>query len=240
MTYFDNKQKRLINSWHSLSIKSDDNYMAFIAEWIAINAICYNLYYEEAVMERASIDRSKSKLKKIQSKLIESSNLPATEAHLENKEEKWNIDIHFPDRLFLSISKKYTEDRIFEIFVDNYKEWYTEEEQNNTNLFLDLQKSLTKNIKFGERHFVINMARIKDYSGDLNIEELSKKRIIILCERNSLISIKDILYQIRCNIFHGEKTPGDINDDRIVKCALPMLRYLVNKLIYDHKIRDWH
>jgi hypothetical protein len=41
MEYFDDKQKKLINSWHTLAVKSEDAYMAFMAEWIAFNAICY-------------------------------------------------------------------------------------------------------------------------------------------------------------------------------------------------------
>ena len=53
---------------------------------------------------------------------------------------------------------------------------------------------------------------------------------------NSLNIIKKVIYQIRCNIFHGEKVPGDINDDRIAVGALPMLKLLVEKLIEDYKI----
>jgi hypothetical protein len=41
MEYFDDKQKKLINSWHTLAVKSEDACMAFMAEWIAFNAICY-------------------------------------------------------------------------------------------------------------------------------------------------------------------------------------------------------
>ena len=239
MTYFDDKQKKLINSWHSLSEKSEDFYMAFMAEWIAFNAICYNLYYERAVMEKASIDRSKSKLSKIQDRLEQTANLSATEAKLESKNEKWNINIRFPDRLFLSISKKYTEDRIFEIFAEKYSDWYQSDAQNNHELFEEIKKSLTKKINSVDRHFVINMSRIKDYSSKIDIDELYKKRIILLCETNSLAKIKEVLYQIRCNIFHGEKTPGDINDDKIVKFSLPMLRYLVNKLMKDYEIKKF-
>jgi hypothetical protein len=61
------------------------------------------------------------------------------------------------------------------------------------------------------------MARMKDYSIKKDVKEMAKQRIIILSEKNHLAIIKDVLYQIRCNIFHGEKTPGDLNDDRIVK-----------------------
>lgn len=46
-----------------------------------------------------------------------------------------------------------------------------------------------------------------------------------------------MLYQIRCNIFHGEKTPGDFNDDRIVKNALPLLRHIVDYLLEKHEIK---
>lgn len=43
MNYFDDKQKWLINSWQNLSVSSKDYYTADIIEWIAFNAICYNL-----------------------------------------------------------------------------------------------------------------------------------------------------------------------------------------------------
>ena len=51
MSYFDEKQKKLIKSWHELSSVSDDFYMKFMSEWIAFNAICYNLYYKKATIE---------------------------------------------------------------------------------------------------------------------------------------------------------------------------------------------
>ena len=61
MIYFDEKQKKLINSWHNLSVQSEDPYVAFMAEWIAFNAICYHLYYDKAIIARANIDRDKSR-----------------------------------------------------------------------------------------------------------------------------------------------------------------------------------
>lgn len=36
-----------------------------------------------------------------------------------------------------------------------------------------------------------------------------------------------MLHQIRCNVFHGEKIPGELNDDRIVNAATPVLRELL-------------
>lgn len=229
MMYFDDKQIKLINSWHKLSIEAIDPYMAFMAEWISFNAICYNLYYENAIIERANIDRKKSKLLKIQERLIHPSpEIKIDNAKIEGTKDKWSLDILMPERLFISISTNYTEDIIFNEFVAKNHDWY---KQNASSLFADLKNSLHKE----DRYYVINMAKSKYYSGN-NITDLAKKNIIILCEENELKTIKNVLYQIRCNIFHGEKTPGDLNDDRIVKCALPVLRYLVQYLIEKHEI----
>jgi hypothetical protein len=70
-----------------------------------------------------------------------------------------------------------------------------------------------------------------------DIDKLASSNIIILCEQNDLKTIIKVLYQIRNNIFHGEKIPGEINDDRIVKSALPMLRFLICELIKINNIR---
>lgn len=236
MEYFDDKQRKLIKSWHNLSENSEDHYMAFISEWIAFNAICYNLYFEKSIMERANIDRKKSKLSQIEKKLGQSINMSAEEAVIESKNNSWNLDIHFPDRLFLSISKIFTEDRIYDLFAIEYSKWYSESISENETYFQDIKESLKKNDENIERYYVINMARFKDFSFSKDIDSQANSNIIKLCESNDLLTIKNVLYQIRCNIFHGEKIPGDINDDRIVKSALPMLRFLVNKLIENNKI----
>jgi hypothetical protein len=229
MAYFDSKQKKLINSWRELGEKSEDSYMAYIAEWIAFNAICYNLYYQRAVIERATIDRSKSKLDRINEILNQKSELIPENALISKSSKKVNIDLSLPERLFISIANNYTEDIIFNEFVKNHESWYNSFPSNS---FIDLQESLRKK----DRFFVINMAKELEYDSEGSIKEMADKNIIILCEKNNLKTIKNVLYQIRCNIFHGEKTPGDINDDRIVKHALPVLKYLVAYLIKDNEI----
>jgi hypothetical protein len=162
--------------------------------------------------------------------------MSAEEAVIESKNNSWNLDIHFPDRLFLSISKIFTEDRIYDLFAIEYSKWYSESISENETYFQDIKESLKKNDENIERYYVINMARFKDFSFSKDIDSQANSNIIKLCESNDLQTIKNVLYQIRCNIFHGEKIPGDINDDRIVKSALPMLRFLVNKLIENYKI----
>jgi hypothetical protein len=229
MIYFDDKQIKLINSWHNLAANSEEPYMAFMAEWIALNAICYNLYYEKAIIERANIDRGKSKLNKIQEKFNSSNELTVNEVKLVGTSDKWSVDIFFPERLFISISNNYTEDIIFNEFVKANHNWY---QDNPSDSFWGLKTSLTKR----DRNYVVNMAKIKYYDDSFSVNNLASKNIIILCEENNLKTIKNVLYQIRCNIFHGEKTPGDINDDTIVKCAIPLLRYIVEYLVEKHEI----
>lgn len=229
MTYFDDKQKKLINSWRNLSLESKDAYMAFMAEWIAFNAICYHLYFKKAIIERANIDRSKSKLNEIHELLNHRGEVVAENAKISVKSERWNIDLSLPDRLFISVSNNYTEDIIFNEFVKDNEKWYSDKPSNS---FEELKKSLSKD----NRHYVINMAKSNNYSENHDINEMANKNTIILCEKNNLRIIKNVLYQIRCNIFHGEKTPGDVNDDRIVKSALPVLKYIVDYLVEAHKI----
>jgi hypothetical protein len=45
-----------------------------------------------------------------------------------------------------------------------------------------------------------------------------------------LTQLKNVLYQVRCNVFHGEKVPGDVNDDRIVRAAYPVLLRIMQQL----------
>ena len=117
MIYFDDKQIKLITSWRNLAANTEEPYMSFMAEWIAFNAICYNLYYEKAIIERANIDRGKSKLNKIQEKFNSSKELTVNEVKLVGTSDKWSVDLFFPERLFISISNNYTEDIIFNEFV---------------------------------------------------------------------------------------------------------------------------
>ena len=72
-----------------------------------------------------------------------------------------------------------------------------------------------------------------------DINKLLNQKILVLCEDNNLDTIKNVLYQIRCNIFHGEKIPGDVNDDTIVKSANPVLKYILNYLINEQEIRNF-
>jgi len=232
MVYFDEKQKKIITSWYELSIKSNNAYIAFMAKWIAFNAICYNLYYENATIDRANIDRKKSKsgLSAIRQSINQTAEIEAENAKITVESEKWSVDLTFPQsRLFFSVSNNYSEDIIFSEFVKDYSEWYS---SNVSSHFIKLKESLKK----GCRYYVINMAKSQKYSDDFDVNQMAKSNIVKLCEDNNLKTVVEVLYQIRCNIFHGEKTPGDINDDRIVISAVPLLNYLVLYLLDKYDI----
>ena len=161
-----------------------------------------------------------------------------TDSEKWNLDLKWSKDLDSPPRLFISVSTNYTEDIIFNQFVEDFEEWYRENLDDSKQLFEDLKASLQKDYKRNSRHYVVNMAKSNDYRESNDVDGMDKKNIIVLCENNELKTIRKVLYQIRCNIFHGEKTPGNVNDDRIVKSALPLLSYIVEHFIDRHKINE--
>ena len=227
--YFDDKQKTLINAWISQATESSNEYLKFMSNWIALNAICYHLFFEQAVMDRAEIDRGKSKLPRIKESVKQNTEIQAQSTSITLKKERIEIDIKAPERLNFSIKEKYTEDLIYEQFVKSYS--------NKIIVGQEIFQSLKESLKKNDRFYVINMARIKAYNQFEDIDVQSKGNILVLCEKNDLKTIKNVLYQIRCNIFHGEKIPGDINDDRIVKSANPILDLITKYLVDEQGIK---
>jgi len=227
--YFDDKQKTLIDAWISQATESSNEYLKFMSNWIAFNAICYHLFFEQAVMDRAELDRGKSKLPRIKESVKLNTEIQAQSTSITLKKERIEIDIKAPERLNFSIKEKYTEDLIYEQFVNSYS--------NKIIVDQEIFQSLKESLKKDDRFYVINMARIKAYNQSEDIDVQSKRNILVLCEKNELKIIKNVLYQIRCNIFHGEKIPGDINDDRIVKSANPILDLITKYLVDEQGIK---
>lgn len=227
--YFDDKQKTLINAWISQAAETSNEYLKFMSNWIAFNAICYNLFFEQAVKDRVEINSKKSKLLRIKESFKQKAEIQAHGTSITLKKEKIEININEPERLNLSIKEKYTEDLIYVQFVKSYSDKIIVDDE----LFQSLKESLNKESRF----YVINMARIKAFNEVEDIDSQSKANILVLCETNNLKTIKNVLYQIRCNIFHGEKIPGDINDDRIVKSANPILNQITKYLIDEQGIK---
>src|SRR5690606_32998836 len=149
MAYFDEKQKNLIRSWHHRSLQTDDNYFAFMAEWIAFNAICYNLYNRRARKYRADIEKS-SRIEKSVQQSGEGSILEIKCGYLSMNSNKLRLDLRLPDKLILSIRRLFTEDNIFNEFVRSKK---SNDELFPEILFENMKKALHKK----DRYYVVNM-----------------------------------------------------------------------------------
>jgi len=106
--YFYDKQKALIKAWISQADNAPNEYLKFMSNWIAFNAICYNLFFEKAIMDRAELDRKKSKLPLIKETIYQSQQIQAESTSIELKKERIEINIKTPERLNLSIKEKYT------------------------------------------------------------------------------------------------------------------------------------
>ena len=97
--------------------------------------------------------------------------------------------------------------------------------------FASLIATLQDALKKPNGHYVLNLSK-KDSSDLASWDDKSiiAKSTNLLCSFHDikrLSLLKSVLYQVRCNIFHGEKVPGDLNDDRIVKAAVPVLQKLL-------------
>jgi len=220
--YFDDKQKRIISSWlaRSRSLTADP-YAAFMALWISFNAYCYALYAKKAQKRRADLRVDKGL------RLITSEPSRA-ECTISLESERFKIEIEQPGRISIMVSEKYTEDVVFSEFAKQFQQQYSEllKGQDFHASVETFQKSLYK--KDHDKYYVVNMARSNEYDPSGNYESMVAKNIIIPFEDiNDLKQLKNALYQVRCNVFHGEKVPGDINDDRIVKTAYPVLLSLM-------------
>ena len=98
--------------------------------------------------------------------------------------------------------------------------------------FLELVEGLRQALKKDDgNYYVIDMSKVGQYNREISYKELKNRNIIVPFEDTTkLKQLIDVLYQIRCNLFHGEKQPGVINDDRIVSSANPVLGAILVKL----------
>ena len=223
----DRKQRRLIESWRQRSCEAEshgDYYAGFISEWIAFNAFCCGLFKTEANKMRADLKGT------IDVSLIGANALGGS---ILTDSKKIEIGIESPCRIRISIKNRYTEDLVFEAYVKAFGHAVSEaiDAGGEFSKSLDaLRAALCK----GEHHYLMNMAKSNEWDPTLEIRDQADRRFVILFEDSKPKTIKSILYQVRCNIFHGEKMPGEPNDDRIVQAALPVLRHFFD--IGLHKI----
>lgn len=220
---YDHKQQQLIQRWIEFADREDlDAYSQFIALWIAFNAACYGRYFKAAIRRCANLSKGKG-LDKVPSEPT------PVNGTIVRERDRFKLELSDPGRIVITISERYTEDRIFQKFASEFREEYKaalrcSDFRESVN---ELRESLRKNGDF----YVLNMARAEDYNMDGNLDDLITRKVVVpFIDMTELEQVKNVLYQIRCNTFHGEKVPGDVNDDRIVKCAIPVLSGLLKFL----------
>ncbi|MGH8693475.1 MAG: hypothetical protein ACREVM_04505, partial [Burkholderiales bacterium] len=133
-----------------------------------------------------------------------------------------------PGPIQIDIRERYTEDLVFAEFAREYQapfsSWLDE---------LALRK--TRNdflaaLKRPNGCYVVNMLRAGEHDPAGSLEDMKRKNIVVAVEYpDKLKELIDVLYQVRCNVFHAEKVPGDPNDDRIVTAARPFLVELIQR-----------
>jgi hypothetical protein len=225
MAHLDAKQSRLIASWMGLATQPGvDPYTQFMALWIAFNAYCYAQYAVTAQRERAEIRKSRGL------DVLTSEQEPVA-GTIQRANNRITIDLESPSTIKIVIAEKYTEDHIFSTFADRHAATYDQLLHDHTfkEQVAQLQQSLEKR---AGAHYVINMAKAGQHDPNADPRTMEARNVIIrFTDTASLRQLKDVLYQIRCNIFHGEKAPGVVNDDRIVSAATPVLRQLLDALV---------
>ena len=215
----DGKQKRLIEAWISQAEQATDPYFRFMSLWIAFNASCYALFHESANQLRAD-------LKKLEG---ESPLDCPVQAHVVRTDNRILVQADVL-RMDVKVVEVYTENLVFSQFAKTMKGRYRlalERDAPFSNAVDRFREAIRKN----NGYYVLNLSKSDDGISEVAVwdarkVEESTNMLRSFHERNNLALLKDVLYQVRCNVFHGEKVPGTTNDDRIVIAALPVLRRL--------------
>lgn len=223
MDELDKKQKQLIQLW--LIFADDDNlswYMRFIALWIAFNALCYAQFAREAV-KPISYLKSDKWLSTITEEIPVTGSLRRQNGHVCLKIDSPKLQVSFKER--------YAENIIYQCFSRYYNESYLDWLHDDPSLE-GMLNAFVESIQKPNGCYVINMLKSADYSESIPLDTLRSSNIVAaIIDRKNLRQIIDTLYQVRCNVFHGEKTPGGPNDDGIVRTAHPLLRAFLQHIL---------
>jgi hypothetical protein len=225
MIKLDHKQQKIVSSWLQRAMDlSKDTYASFISLWISFNAYCYSQYAAKANKHRADL-RNDAGLRNITPDPLRAEGT----VRLDNA--RYRLNIEKPGRILIIVSERYTEDIVFTQFAREYQPLYQEllRDVEFEKAVAKFQRAIRKK---GGRHFIVNMARHREYSPDGDYDTMVQRHIIVPFEnKEDLEELKNVLYQVRCNVFHGEKLPGLMNDDKIVRTAQPVLERILRRIL---------
>lgn len=222
----DAKQFKLVRAWMAYS--SHDEYGRFISYWVAFNALCAAKYEKDAFQPRADLDRRRS---------TGLSSVGTSAAPVSGTVKRDGASIRLvldsPGPVNIRIAERYTEDIIFDSFARDYQGTF-EAWLRNPNFDAAVDALRTAIGRGWSQHpYVVNMTKANDHRPEeMSYSEMKGKGVIVAWEdKGKLAQLKAVLYQVRNNIFHGEKVPGELNDDRIVKAATPVLAFICERLV---------
>jgi hypothetical protein len=196
-----------------------------MALWVGFNAYCYGHYASEAFRQRADIGKKSSGLTQLGDERL------TVAGTIQKDDNRITIDLRSPGKIKITIAERYTEDHIFSEFATQHAQSY--EHLLGQQEFSGLVQNLKAALRRPDGHsYVVNMSKASQYELDGDVEGMAARGIIVMFDHtSSLGALKDVLYQIRCNVFHGEKVPGEVNDDRILQTATPILQALLHALV---------
>ena len=68
------------------------------------------------------------------------------------------------------------------------------------------------------------------------VYDFRKRRRVEITDVADLEQVLDAVYQVRCNLFHGHKTPVHLRDRRLVQAALLIVEAVVKQLLENEQI----
>jgi hypothetical protein len=219
MDALEGNQRRRINMW--LDLASGDEYRRYMFAWVAFNALCYALFGNAASRRRPDLVDDRG-LEGLAGEVRAEGRI---EVHIDGRV---SIRLDRPDRIRIDIRERYTEDLIFSAFASKFQPEYIrwlEVPQFSAEL-----DKLLEAVRRPGGDYVINMLRIDQHSPDRKLADMAGRNIVVaITDRADLSQLVAVLYQVRNNMFHGEKVPGDMHDNRIVSAARPVLEGLVKR-----------
>lgn len=214
----DSRQKEIFHTWFEQGVKNANKpYFGFISLWISFNAYCVANYSTKAKRLLAQINKDRG-FRELSGTTVE-----ITEGIISQSKGIYSIDIKQPGRIHVVVKERFIESAVFDAFAQDFAKRYAHMIQQEED-FAKAVNLLRETLRKEEHFYVIDMSRYREYDPTLSYKQLGQSGIIIPFEDiTNLEQLKNILYQIRCNLFHGEKLPGILNDDRIVRAAYPVL-----------------
>lgn len=214
----DSRQMEIFNTWFIQGVKNADKpYFGFISLWIAFNAYCVAKYSTKAKRLLAQLNKDRG-FRELSGTTVE-----ITEGHISEKNGVYSIDIKQPGRVRVVVKERFIESAVFDAFAEDFANRYLEMVRQEED-FAEAVNMLQETLRQEEHFYVIDMSRHQEYKPELSYNELVERSIIVPFEDiTDVVQLKNVLDQVRCNLFHGEKLPGIPNDDRIVQAAYPIL-----------------